>query len=61
MLAPLALLLASYEPTAHSPATLPGHVVDVVARDFFLEAPDTIPAGLTTFAFACRGEATSRV
>jgi uncharacterized cupredoxin-like copper-binding protein len=28
--------------------SLPGHVVDVVAGDFFLEAPDTIPAGLTT-------------
>jgi plastocyanin len=27
---------------------LPGNVVDVVARDFFLQAPDTIPAGLTT-------------
>jgi len=42
------LLLGSYEPTPLSPATLPGHVVDVVARDFFLQAPDTIPAGLTT-------------
>jgi hypothetical protein len=48
MLAPLALLLGSYEPTPLSPATLPGNVVDVVARDFFLQAPDTIPAGLTT-------------
>ncbi|HJQ21896.1 MAG TPA: hypothetical protein VJ867_16250 [Gemmatimonadaceae bacterium] len=28
--------------------TLPGHVVDVYARDFFFRAPDTIPAGLTT-------------
>jgi hypothetical protein len=27
---------------------LPGHVVDVAARDFFFQAPDTIPAGLTT-------------
>jgi hypothetical protein len=27
---------------------LPGHVVDVVAGDFFLQAPETIPAGLTT-------------
>lgn len=48
MLAALALLLGSSEPTALSPATLPGHVVDVVARDFSLQAPDTIPAGLTT-------------
>ena len=48
MLAPLAVLLGSYDSTPLSPATLPGHVVDVVARDFFLQAPDTIPAGLTT-------------
>jgi hypothetical protein len=27
---------------------LPGHVVEVVARDFFLQAPETIPAGLVT-------------
>jgi plastocyanin len=27
---------------------LPGHVVDVVAGDFFFRAPDTIPAELTT-------------
>ena len=43
----LACLLGFYEPASPSPA-LPGHVVDVVARDFFLQAPDTIPAGLTT-------------
>jgi hypothetical protein len=30
------------------PPTLPGYVVDITAGDFFLEAPDTIPAGLTT-------------
>ena len=30
------------------PAVLPGHVVDIVAGDFFFRAPDTIPAGLTT-------------
>ena len=30
-----------------SPA-LPGNVVDVVAGNFYLRAPDTIPAGLTT-------------
>lgn len=51
MLGLLALLLGSYEPTALSPAGLPGHVVDIVARDFFLQAPDTIPAGLTTLRF----------
>ncbi|MEO7714460.1 MAG: hypothetical protein ABIV10_16225 [Gemmatimonadaceae bacterium] len=28
---------------------LPGRVVDVTAAEFFFRAPDTIPAGLTTF------------
>ena len=32
----------------HANAVLPGNVVDIVARDFFFQAPDTIPAGLTT-------------
>jgi len=32
----------------NGPAALPGNVVDVVAGDFYLRAPDTIPAGLTT-------------
>jgi len=31
-----------------SPA-LPGHVVEVSAGEFFFQAPDSIPAGLTTF------------
>jgi len=31
------------------PPPLPGRVVDVVAGDYFFQAPDTIPAGLTTF------------
>jgi len=29
--------------------SLPGHVVDIVAGNYYLRAPDTIPAGLTTF------------
>lgn len=29
--------------------TLPGRVVDVKAGEFFFQAPDSIPAGLTTF------------
>ncbi|HEY0527809.1 MAG TPA: hypothetical protein VGD02_03200 [Gemmatimonadaceae bacterium] len=36
------------EPAPLASTKLPGNVVDVVARDFFLQAPDTIPAGLTT-------------
>src|SRR4051812_37425027 len=38
----------SHEPRPLVSRALPGHVVDVVARDFFLQAPDTIDAGLTT-------------
>jgi hypothetical protein len=49
MLAAVALVLGSPGSTPLSSATLPGHVVDIVARDFFLQAPDTVPAGLTTF------------
>jgi len=30
------------------PAPLPGHVVYIVAGDFYFRAPDTIPGGLTT-------------
>lgn len=39
------LPLLAWPPTAQR---LPGNIVDVVAGDFFLRAPDTIPAGLTT-------------
>ncbi len=35
---------------------LPGRVVDVSAGEFFLNAPDTIPAGLTTFRLHQVGE-----
>lgn len=42
--------LLSVEARAQSSAPpLPGNVVDVTAGDYFLRAPDTIPAGLTTF------------
>jgi plastocyanin len=37
-----------------APPALPGHVVDVVAGDYYFEAPDTIPAGLTTFRLQSR-------
>jgi hypothetical protein len=36
-------------PAAPVPAPLPGRVVDVAAGEFFFHAPDSIPAGLTTF------------
>jgi plastocyanin len=42
---------SSLTPAPHertNAGALPGNVVDVVARDFFFQAPDTIPAGLTT-------------
>jgi hypothetical protein len=48
-LASVVLLLGSSRPERLSPGVgLPGHVVDIVARDFFFTAPDTIMAGLTT-------------
>src|SRR5664279_2935723 len=33
---------------AVTPPALPGHVVDVVEGDYYITAPDSIPAGLTT-------------
>jgi hypothetical protein len=53
LLAPLALValagvsLAASYPLHAQP--LPGRVVEVRAGEFFFQAPDTIPAGLTTF------------
>jgi plastocyanin len=44
-------------PGSHEPPsapTLPGRVVDIVAGDFFLQAPDTLPAGLTTLRLRVR-------
>jgi hypothetical protein len=35
---------------------LPGHVVDVAQGEFFLRAPDTIPAGLVTFRLSQIGD-----
>ena len=37
------------------PSGLPGNVVDVTAQEFYFEAPDTIPAGITTFRLHQRG------
>ena len=34
---------------------LPGHIVDVKAGEYFFHAPDTIPAGLTTFRLTQTG------
>jgi hypothetical protein len=51
------LSLLALVPVRHeAPGTgaLPGHVVDVVAGDFYLQAPDTIPAGLTTLRVQVR-------
>jgi hypothetical protein len=51
----LAALLAVAARPAKVPAAaaaeprLPGHVVDLVAGDFFFRGPDSIPPGLTTF------------
>ena len=42
-------------PPPDSARNLPGNVVDVTAREFWFEAPDTIPAGMTTFRLNQRG------
>ena len=50
------LALGSLGRHARTPVALPlpGHVVDVIAGDFYLQAPDTIPAGPTTFRVRVR-------
>jgi hypothetical protein len=40
---------AGAAPRPAAAATLPGRVVEVAAGEFFFQAPDSIPAGLTTF------------
>lgn len=46
---------------ATSSPTLPGNVVDVKAAEFFFRAPDTIPAGLTTFRLLQAGFVVERL
>jgi len=48
------LALAPLRHETHAAGVLPGHIVDVVAGDFYLQAPDTIPAGLTTLRIHVR-------
>ena len=52
-LAFVGVTLSAQQPRAATPrpdtASLPGLTVDVKAGEFFLQAPDTIPAGITTF------------
>jgi hypothetical protein len=49
---PLLASLSTLPPAHHvAPRALPGHIVDVTAGDFFLQAQDTIAAGLTTVRF----------
>jgi hypothetical protein len=54
-LVPLVLAVGSLHAQAGGPsrpvpdAMLPGRVVEVAAGEFFFQAPDSIPAGLTTF------------
>ena len=42
-------LAAATSPAESQAPPLPGRVVDVVAGNFFFQAPDTVPPGLTTF------------
>lgn len=68
MLCVPALLLAGARDAAGQSARrtpssrpLPGRVVDVKAAEFFLRAPDTIPAGLTTFRLLQTGLVVDRI
>lgn len=45
----------------NSAQALPGNVVDVKAAEFFFRAPDTIPAGLTTFRLLQAGFVVERL
>src|SRR5688572_14835649 len=56
------LVLSALAPEASAVAQmpLPGHIVDVTATEFFFEAPDTIPSGLTTFRLTQAGMAAER-
>ena len=49
VLIPFSAGAASAQTAAPADLELPGHVVDVTATEFAFLAPDTIPAGLTTF------------
>lgn len=40
---------------AAADTTLPGHIVDIAAGEYAFRAPDTIPAGLTTFRLRQEG------
>jgi len=54
----VAVLVLAAPLAAQAPAhRLPGNVVDVAAHDFHFTAPDSIPAGLTTFQLKQAGTA----
>lgn len=60
VLVPFACVLLSAsgraQPGRRPVEQLPGRVVDVAAGEFFLRAPDTIPAGLVTFRLSQIGD-----
>src|SRR5688500_9320730 len=47
---------ASAQPARRPVDALPGRVVDVAAGEYFLRAPDSIPAGLVTFRLSQVGD-----
>lgn len=58
------LLAAALPPAASATAQsirLPGHVVEVRAGEFFFQAPDTIPSGITTFRLTQIGMVADRL
>lgn len=54
------LIIAERAPGQANPKALPGRVVDVKAGEFFFLAPDTIPAGVTTFRLLQTGMMATR-
>lgn len=54
-------LQAEVSSTPSAPDSLPGHVVDVTAGEFYFKAPDTIPEGLTTFRLRQAGLVVERL
>ena len=55
MIAALGVATAGIGPSSTRPEQLPGRVIDVNARDYFFEAPDTLDAGVVTLRLWQRG------
>ena len=54
-IAALGFAIAGFGPSSTRPVQLPGRVIEVNARDYFFEAPDTVDAGVVTLRLWQRG------